>query len=72
MGLRLKIDFPENRPNPGDLRQEFLSAALLVPSLAPGDAGKMDTLNAAIQAVDIAALDHAQIGQLDYEIGVAV
>ncbi|MGO8773210.1 MAG: alpha-mannosidase [Terracidiphilus sp.] len=59
-GARLKIDFPENRPNPGDLRQEFLSAALLVPSLAPGDAGKMDTLNAAIQAVDVAALDHAK------------
>ncbi len=35
-GATLKIDFPENRPNPGDLRQEFLSAALLVPSLAPG------------------------------------
>ena len=58
-GATLKIDFPENRPNPGDLRQEFLSAAVLVPSLAPGDAGKMETLNAAIQAVDIAALDHA-------------
>ncbi len=59
-GATLKIDFPENRPNPADLRQEFLSAALLVPSLAPGDAAKMDTLNTAIQAVDIAALDHAK------------
>ena len=58
-GATLKIDFPENRPNPVDLRQEFLSAAILVPSLAPGDSGKMETLNAAIQAVDIAALDHA-------------
>ncbi len=71
-GAALKIDFPENRPSPGDLRQEFLSAALLVPSLAPGDAGKMDTLNAAIQAVDIAALDHAASGSADHEIGVAV
>ena len=61
-GAALKIDFPQSRPSPGDLRQEFLSAALLVPSLAPGDAGKMDTLNAAIQAVDIAALDHAASG----------
>ena len=59
-GATLKIDFPENRPNPEDLREEFLSAALLVPSLAPGDPGKMDTLNAAIRAVDIAALDHAK------------
>ena len=39
-GARLRIDFPENRPNPEDLREEFLSAALLVPSLAPGDAGQ--------------------------------
>ena len=34
-GATLKIDFPESRPNPEDLRLEFLSAALLVPSLAP-------------------------------------
>ena len=37
-GATLKIDFPESRPNPEDLREEFLSAALLVPALAPGDA----------------------------------
>ena len=61
-GAKLKIDFPENRPNPEDLRLEFLSAALLLPSLAPGDTGKMDTLNAAIRAVNIAALDHAESG----------
>ena len=59
-GATLKIDYPANRPNPEDLRQEFLSAALLTPSLAPGDAGKMETVNAAIEAVDIAALDHAK------------
>ena len=57
-GATLRVDFPENRPNPQDLAEEFLSAALLLPSLAPGDAGKMDTLNAAIGAVDIAALDN--------------
>ena len=34
-GATLRIDFPESRPNPEDLRLEFLSAALLVPSLAP-------------------------------------
>ena len=34
-GATLKIDFPESRPNPEDLREEFLSAALLVPALAP-------------------------------------
>jgi len=63
-GATLKIDFAENRPNPEDLREEFLSAVLLLPSLAPGDTGKMDMLNAAIRAVDIAALDHAESGSL--------
>ncbi len=56
-GATLKIDFPENRPNPEDLRLEFLSAALLVPTLAPGDASQMATLNSAIRTVDLAALD---------------
>ncbi len=36
-GATLRIEFPESRPNPEDLRVEFLSAALLVPSLAPKD-----------------------------------
>jgi alpha-mannosidase len=56
-GASTRIDFPESRPNPAALQTEFLSAALLVPSFAPGDAGKMTTLNAAIAAVDVKALD---------------
>jgi alpha-mannosidase len=62
-GATLKIDFPESRPNPEDLRLEFLSAALLVPSLAPGDASQMATLNDAIGAVDLSALDAASVPQ---------
>ena len=31
-GATLRIDFPESRPNPEDLRQEFLSASVLHPS----------------------------------------
>ncbi len=58
-GATLRIEFPESRPNPEDLRLEFLSAALLVPSLAPSDASQMATLNDAIHAVDISALDAA-------------
>jgi alpha-mannosidase len=61
-GATLHIDFPASRPSPEDLREEFLSAALLVPALAPGDSEKMDTLNAAIRAVSIASLDHADSG----------
>jgi len=56
-GSTLRIEFPESRPNPEDLRVEFLSAAMLVPSLAPGDASQMATLNSAIAAVDLKALD---------------
>ena len=61
-GATLRIEFPESRPNPADLRTEFQSAALLVPSLAPKDASKLATLNDAIHTVDIAALDHTESG----------
>ncbi len=63
-GVTMRVDFPEDRPNPQDLAEEFLSATLLLPSLAPGDASKMDTLNAAIGAVDVAALDCARSGEI--------
>ena len=56
-GATLGIEFPESRPNPDDLRLEFLSAALLVPSLSQNDAAQMATLNGVIKAVDTAALD---------------
>jgi len=55
-GATLRVDFPENRPNPQDLAEEFLSAALLLPSLAPGDSSKTDILYHAIAAVDFGAL----------------
>src|ERR1700728_4205928 len=63
-GATLKIDFPESRPNPEDLRLEFLSAALLVPSLAPrNDESNMNTLNGAIAEVSLKSLDaHDQAG----------
>ncbi len=61
----LRIDFSEDRPNPEDLREEILTAAELIPSLAPGDASKMDTLNGAIKAVDVASLDAAETASGD-------
>ena len=60
-GATLNIDFASGRPNPEDLAQEFLSASVLLPSLAPGDSAKLDTLNAAISAVDVSALDAAEV-----------
>ncbi len=56
-GATLKIDGPESRPSPEDLREEFLAAAVLVPSLAKNDESPMATLNDAIHAVDLKALD---------------
>ena len=61
-GATLNIDFASGRPNPEDLAQEFLSAWVLLPSLAPGDTSKIDTLSHAIGAVDVSALDHAESG----------
>ena len=58
-GATLKIDFAPNRPSPEDLRLQFLSAAQLVPSLAPNDASPMETLNGAIRLVKLTTLDAA-------------
>jgi alpha-mannosidase len=70
-GATLKIDFPEGRPNPEDLREEFLSAALLVPALAPGDAAKMAKLTDAIRAVDLSALDAHDQAKFDASLKAA-
>ena len=57
-GASLRIDFPEGRPNPEDLREEFLAAAELIPSLdAATAATNQATLYGAIADVDIKALD---------------
>ena len=71
-GATLRIDFPENRPNPEDLREEFLAAAILVPSLAPsGDNTSMRTLNDAIHAVDLKALDAHDEAKFDESLKAA-
>ncbi len=61
-GATLKVDFPEGRPSPEDLREEFLSAALLVPSFVPekiflDSSQPLDFLIMAISMVDLKALD---------------
>ena len=62
-GATMRIEFPSSRPNPAALQTEFVCAALLVPSLAPGDASQMAKLTDSIEAVDLKALDaHDQAG----------
>jgi alpha-mannosidase len=70
-GATLKVDFPDGRPNPEDLREEFLSAALLVPALAPNDAAQMIALGDAIRTVDLAALDAHDQGKFDLSLRAA-
>ena len=67
-GATMRIDFPSSRPNPADLRTEFLSSAMLVPSLAPGDASKMATLTDAIDTVDLKALDANDQAKFDASV----
>jgi alpha-mannosidase len=52
-----RIEFPSERPSPEALREEFQSAALLVPSLSGNDLKQMGILNSAIDKVDLKSLD---------------
>jgi alpha-mannosidase len=70
-GSEMKIDFAPNRPNPGDERTEFLSAALLVPSLSNNSAADEATLNGAITAVDLDALDAGDQAKFDASLQAA-
>ncbi len=64
-GAEMRIDFSSNRPNPEDLCMEFASATLLVPSLASDPSQEKATLESAIGAVDLKALDDADQGKFD-------
>jgi alpha-mannosidase len=71
-GATLAIEFPSSRPNPEDLRIEFLSATYLVPSLAPSDPAQMTALNAAIQSVDLKALDAHDQAKFDASLNTSL
>jgi len=64
-GSPMKIDFPVSRPDPEDERKEFLSAALLIPSLSKNVPVDQATLIKAITAVDLSALDAANQEKFD-------
>ena len=65
VGSPMQITFAADRPSPEDLREEFLSAALLVPSLSTNIPSDQATLNQAISQVDLKALDSADQQQFD-------
>ncbi len=64
-GVELKVSFAPARPNPQDLRMEFVSAGALVPSLAPGSSADRNILTTAVRQVDLAALDRADQAKFD-------
>jgi len=70
-GATLKIDFADGRPNPEDLRLEFLSAADLIPSLSHNLADDEATLTKAIEAVDLKALKQADQAHFDQSLVAA-
>ncbi len=63
--VEMKITFAVSRPNPEDLRTEFISASLLVPSLSKNVAGDQQTLEKAIGQVDLGALDQSNQARFD-------
>ena len=61
----LKITFAASRPNPEDLREELVSAAALVPSLAPNSQADRKTLGTSLTEVNVAALNKADQATFD-------
>ena len=70
-GADMRIDFSSNRPNPEDLLMEFLSATLLVPFLGKDPLQEKATLQTAIGAVDLKALDGADQEKFDASLRAA-
>jgi alpha-mannosidase len=56
-GSPMKIDFVASRPDPNDLRDQFLSAAVLLPSLSKNPSEDEATLARAMGQVALSALD---------------
>ncbi len=70
-GAAMKVSFTASRPNPQDLEKELISAAYLVPSLAPGDAVRAATLQQAMSAVNLHALEAANQASFDASLRAA-
>lgn len=70
-GVSMMVSFDPSRPSPLDLGQELASTAFLLPSLAPGDAGKANTLAQAFAAVDLHALTASSQTRFDASLRAA-
>ena len=70
-GADMRIDFSPKRPSPEDLRLEFLSGAFLVPFLGKDPSQEKATLETAIGAVNLKALDDADQEKFDASLRTA-
>jgi alpha-mannosidase len=70
-GADMRIDFSPKRPSPEDLRLEFLSATFLVPFLGKDRSQEKATLETAIGAVNLKALDDADQEKFDASLRTA-
>jgi len=66
------IDFAEGRPNPDEVRDEFLSAAILTPSISMDVAADETLIWKAIGQVDMKALDAADQKRFDASLETAI
>ena len=64
-GATYRVDFSPSRPNPVDLGKEIEVSALLLPSLAPGNAALEQDLQRAVKSVDLKALAAGDQKQFD-------
>ncbi len=67
-GVDLNVEFSSKRPNPADLRTEFTTAALLLPTLSKNLSGDQATLAKAIGDVDMDALDKKDQSKFDVSL----
>ncbi len=63
--VEMKITFAPKRPNPEQLREELVSAAVLVPSLMPASQRDAKTLTGAIESIDLKSLDRGDQAAFD-------
>ncbi len=70
-GVTMRISFAASRPSPQDVEKQLVSAAYLLPSLAPGDAGKAAVLRDAMKAVSLRALDTGNQAAFDASLKAA-
>ncbi len=71
-GVQMHIDMAQGRPNPLDLRTQFLVAQKLLPWVSIDQPKDLATLTSAIKAVDLTALDKADQPAFDASLTKAL